>query len=249
MQPLVEKAVERGIVGRPIGLLAEIERRVGMDRAQHAGMQLLLVARLGGVGDHQIAFAVRQRVEDRGVVGMDVDAGGVQMGAVELFVAAAGIGEHRHLGLVDRRRASRTSPCRRSGRSASCPRADRGCVKKPSLARSSVTLIPPIADVELARLEIRGQRRPTRRRRIRRAPRAPGPAIAASVDVEAGIAAGRRIALREGGIVAGRADPQHAALQNVGKGGSVGAGDERRRSSAAPTNARITPPSGAAALR
>ena len=58
MQPLIDERLQRRVERHPIGLLGEVERLVGMDRAEHAGMQLLLKARLRGVGDHQVGFAV-----------------------------------------------------------------------------------------------------------------------------------------------------------------------------------------------
>src|SRR3954454_7751099 len=50
VQPLIDERLERDVTLQPVRLLGEIERLVGMNGAQDTGMQLLLIARLRGVG-------------------------------------------------------------------------------------------------------------------------------------------------------------------------------------------------------
>ena len=68
VQPLIDIGREDWIARHPVGEFRMVERRVRMDRAQEPGMQFRLHSRFHGVGDHQIRFALDQRVEDRGVV-------------------------------------------------------------------------------------------------------------------------------------------------------------------------------------
>ena len=68
VQPLIDVSREDWIARHPVGEFRMVERRVRMDGAQDAGMQFRLHSRFHSVGDHQIRFALNQRVEDRGVV-------------------------------------------------------------------------------------------------------------------------------------------------------------------------------------
>jgi hypothetical protein len=66
-------------------------------------MQFRLHSRFHSVGDHQIPFALDQRVEDRGVVAPLDDRRFLEMSPVEPFVGSSGIDDHAHAGLIDRR--------------------------------------------------------------------------------------------------------------------------------------------------
>ena len=68
VEPLIDVGREERVAWHPVGELRMIERRVRMDWAQDARMQLRLNSCFYSVGDHQIRFALDQRVEDRGVV-------------------------------------------------------------------------------------------------------------------------------------------------------------------------------------
>ena len=68
VEPLIDVGREDRIPRHPVGEFRMIERRIRMDRAQDARMQLRLNSCFHSVGDHQIRFPLDQRVEDRGVV-------------------------------------------------------------------------------------------------------------------------------------------------------------------------------------
>ena len=44
VQPLIDEILPRGVALQPVGLFREVEWRLRMHRAQHAGVKLLLVA-------------------------------------------------------------------------------------------------------------------------------------------------------------------------------------------------------------
>jgi hypothetical protein len=66
-----------------------VEGRVRMDWAQDAGMQFRLHSCFHGVCDHQIRFALDQRVEDRGVVAPRDDCRFLKMRPVEALVGSS----------------------------------------------------------------------------------------------------------------------------------------------------------------
>ena len=68
VEPLIDVGSEDRIARHPVGEVRTVERRVRMDRAEDARMQFRLHSRFHSVGDHEIRFALSQRVEDRGVV-------------------------------------------------------------------------------------------------------------------------------------------------------------------------------------
>ena len=68
VEPLIDVSREDRIARHPVGEFRMVERRVRMDWAQDARMQFRLNSCFHSVGDHQIRFALDQRVEDRGVV-------------------------------------------------------------------------------------------------------------------------------------------------------------------------------------
>ena len=68
VEPLIDVGREERVAWHPVGELRMIERRVRMDWAQDARMQLRLNACFYSVGDHQIRFALDQLIKDRGVV-------------------------------------------------------------------------------------------------------------------------------------------------------------------------------------
>ena len=123
VQPLVDESLQRDVALQPIGLFREIERLFRMYRAEHAGVKLLLVARLGRIRHHQVGIALGDLVEDRDVVVVDPDLRILDIGARKTLVGAAGIDDHARARLVDVGERLVLCPCRRSARSASCPRA------------------------------------------------------------------------------------------------------------------------------
>ena len=145
MQPLIDEGLQRGVLRHPIGFFREVERLFRMDRAEHAGMLLLLEARLRRVGDHQIRLACRELVEDRQIVGIDDDLRGVEMRAVEPLVGPAGIGDDLDARPVDRLQRREFFRVRAPRDRRSCLRAGRASRRNPFFARSSVTETPPIA--------------------------------------------------------------------------------------------------------
>jgi hypothetical protein len=68
VEPLIDVGREDRIAWHPVGEFRMVERRVRMDGTQDARMQFRLNSCFHSVGDHQIRFALGQRVEDRGVV-------------------------------------------------------------------------------------------------------------------------------------------------------------------------------------
>ena len=136
-----------------------------------------------------------------------------------------------------------TYPCRRSARSASCPRAYRAR-RRSRLGALEGHRDAAHRDVEFAAGEILRERRPTRgdeldlhAERLRQR--------AGQVDVEAGIFAARLVERGEGRIVAGRADPQScrwrmASRREPQQGGAAIAAKRRQTSSATPTRALRT---------
>jgi hypothetical protein len=67
-QPLIDTSREDRIARYPVGEFRMVERRVRMDGAEDARVPFRLHSLFHSVGDHQIRFALNQRVEDRGVV-------------------------------------------------------------------------------------------------------------------------------------------------------------------------------------
>ena len=90
-----------------IGFFAGGERFFGMDGAEPRRFALL-IARLGRVRNHQIGGAGGEGGENASVVGEDNDGRGVQMGAVEAFIGAAGVGDDADAGAVDRGQGRKT---------------------------------------------------------------------------------------------------------------------------------------------
>src|SRR6516165_1486538 len=88
MQPLVDEVLQRAVALQPIGFLGEVERLVGMHRAQHAPMQLLLIARLRGIGDHEVGITLGDLVENGDIVAMNGDLGVLDVGAREALIGA-----------------------------------------------------------------------------------------------------------------------------------------------------------------
>src|SRR6185437_3289909 len=100
-QPLVDERLEGEVARQPIGLLGEIERLVGVQRAELPRVQLLLQHRLAGIGDHDVGLAGGDLVEDRHVVAIDGDRRLLEIVAGEFLVGAAGIDDDARRRLVD----------------------------------------------------------------------------------------------------------------------------------------------------
>jgi hypothetical protein len=102
-QPLINVSREDRLARHPVGELRMVERRTRMDGAQDTRMQFRLHSRFHGVCDHQIRFALDQRIEDRGVVAPLDDRRSLEMSPVEALISPSRIDDHLYAALVDRR--------------------------------------------------------------------------------------------------------------------------------------------------
>jgi hypothetical protein len=93
-EPLIDVGREDRIAWHPVGQFRMVERRIRMDRAQGARMQLRLNSCFHSVGDHQIRFSLDQRVENRGVVTPWDDRRFLEMSPVEALVGSSWIDDH-----------------------------------------------------------------------------------------------------------------------------------------------------------
>jgi hypothetical protein len=223
VQPLVDISLQSDVARQQHGLLREVERRVGMDRAQ-LRVQALLEARLDRVGDHHVGLARNNAVEDRHVVGIHRQRRVRRAGTREALVGAARIDDQPHLGPVDVRQSLvlvRIVAARdRCLAVAQVGQREEGLLlalqrDRDAAHRKVETIVAEVAHHRAPggghHLQLHAQR---------------GRQVGGERDVEADEAAGR--AVGEGLVVAGAADAQRAARQDLVEPARRGAAACRR---------------------
>src|SRR5215216_5249262 len=213
VQPLIDKGLQRDVALQPIGLLGEVERLVRMHRAEHARVLFLLIAGLGRVRHHQVGVALGDFVENRDVVVPHLDLGVLDVRFGKAFIGAAGIDDDARAGLVDIGDGLILVLVGAAG--------DRRLAFAHDRRREHSLLLPverdrdaAHRDIEIVGFEILHQLWPSRLNELdldaeRLAKRF------RHVDVEAAEFRGGLVEIGERLIVAGHADPQRAALDDV----------------------------------